>query len=184
MDSFVLAETFKYLYLLFADKGDVPVDTDDYVFTTEAHLLPLYLALVSWNCWTGWLLCTSFVGFPQACQYMNVFFISAISGGRASNISITLFMCVGGRSAHTCTWGNILCALCLWLCHPVQNSSGTVEVFSSADFMMNETCSRLPVKEAMHAYSPSLYRNLSSKQAMSESSTANLGQCVFSQSRV
>ena len=44
MDSFVLAETFKYLFLLFADKGDSPLNMDDFVFTTEAHLFPLSLA--------------------------------------------------------------------------------------------------------------------------------------------
>ncbi|XP_045195747.2 ER degradation-enhancing alpha-mannosidase-like protein 3 [Mercenaria mercenaria] len=44
MDSFVLAETFKYLYLMYADKGDILFDIDDYVFTTEAHLLPLTLS--------------------------------------------------------------------------------------------------------------------------------------------
>ncbi|GAB6023426.1 ER degradation-enhancing alpha-mannosidase-like protein 2 [Chamberlinius hualienensis] len=44
MDSFVLAETFKYLYLLFAKAEDLHFDLDDFVFTTEAHLLPLSLA--------------------------------------------------------------------------------------------------------------------------------------------
>ena len=44
MDSFVLAETFKYLYLLFAEKEDLIIDMDDFLFTTEAHLLPLTLA--------------------------------------------------------------------------------------------------------------------------------------------
>jgi AcrR family transcriptional regulator len=44
MDSFVLAETFKYLYLLFSDKEDLLLDVNDYVFTTEAHLLPLFLS--------------------------------------------------------------------------------------------------------------------------------------------
>jgi len=44
MDSFVLAETFKYLYLLFADPADLVVDLDEFLFTTEAHLLPLSLA--------------------------------------------------------------------------------------------------------------------------------------------
>uniref|UniRef100_T1IVL0 alpha-1,2-Mannosidase n=1 Tax=Strigamia maritima TaxID=126957 RepID=T1IVL0_STRMM len=44
MDSFVLAETFKYLYLLFAEKEDLIIDIDDFIFTTEAHLLPLSLA--------------------------------------------------------------------------------------------------------------------------------------------
>lgn len=44
MDSFVLAETFKYLYLLFADPADLVLDLDEFLFTTEAHLLPLSLA--------------------------------------------------------------------------------------------------------------------------------------------
>ncbi|KAH3793804.1 hypothetical protein DPMN_147326 [Dreissena polymorpha] len=44
MDSYVLAETFKYLFLLFAEKEDLLIDVDDYVFTTEAHLLPLSLS--------------------------------------------------------------------------------------------------------------------------------------------
>lgn len=44
MDSFVLAETFKYLFLLFAEESDVPLSMDDFVFTTEAHLFPLSLA--------------------------------------------------------------------------------------------------------------------------------------------
>ncbi|CAH8843416.1 unnamed protein product [Trichobilharzia szidati] len=43
-DSFVLAETFKYLYLLFAESSDLPINLDDYIFTTEAHLLPLSLS--------------------------------------------------------------------------------------------------------------------------------------------
>ncbi|KAF3834925.1 hypothetical protein F7725_027483 [Dissostichus mawsoni] len=41
MDSFFLAEMFKYLFLLFADDEDLPFDIEDYIFTTEAHLLPL-----------------------------------------------------------------------------------------------------------------------------------------------
>lgn len=43
MDSFVLSETLKYLYLIFADPSDIDLDLDTYVFTTEAHLLPLSL---------------------------------------------------------------------------------------------------------------------------------------------
>ena len=43
MDSFVLAETFKYLFLLFAEDEDLILPLDDFVFTTEAHLLPLSL---------------------------------------------------------------------------------------------------------------------------------------------
>lgn len=44
MDSFVLAETFKYLFLLFASPDDLVVNLDEFIFTTEAHLLPLTLA--------------------------------------------------------------------------------------------------------------------------------------------
>jgi mannosidase alpha-like ER degradation enhancer 3 len=44
MDSFVLAETFKYLFLLFAYPADLVLDLDEFLFTTEAHLLPLSLA--------------------------------------------------------------------------------------------------------------------------------------------
>lgn len=47
MDSFVLSETFKYLYLLFAHPSDLIVDMDQFIFTTEAHLLPLSLARLS-----------------------------------------------------------------------------------------------------------------------------------------
>lgn len=43
MDSFVLAEMFKYLFLLFAEDEDLILPLDDFVFTTEAHLLPLSL---------------------------------------------------------------------------------------------------------------------------------------------
>ena len=47
MDSFVLAETFKYLYLLFAEDSDLNLDISNFVFTTEGHLLPLSLARLS-----------------------------------------------------------------------------------------------------------------------------------------
>ncbi|CAG0883021.1 unnamed protein product [Darwinula stevensoni] len=47
MDSFVLAETFKYLYLLFAEPEELLLDLDQFIFTTEAHLLPLSLARLS-----------------------------------------------------------------------------------------------------------------------------------------
>ncbi len=39
MDSFVLAETFKYLYLLFDSTPHRFIDIDQFIFTTEAHLL-------------------------------------------------------------------------------------------------------------------------------------------------
>ena len=49
MDSFVFAETFKYLFLLFSEKEDLNVDIDDFIFTTEAHLLPLFLSIHGHN---------------------------------------------------------------------------------------------------------------------------------------
>ena len=45
MDSYVLAETFKYLYLLFSERENLVLDVDEFVFTTEAHLLPLTLSM-------------------------------------------------------------------------------------------------------------------------------------------
>jgi len=47
MDSFVITETFKYLYLLFAKEEEMFLDISQFVFTTEAHLLPLTLARLS-----------------------------------------------------------------------------------------------------------------------------------------
>ena len=47
MDSFFLAEMFKYLYLIFAENDDLTIDPEKYVFTTEAHLLPLSLSTFS-----------------------------------------------------------------------------------------------------------------------------------------
>jgi len=42
MESFLLGETFKYLYLLFAeDGGKSEIDLHEWVFNTEAHLLPI-----------------------------------------------------------------------------------------------------------------------------------------------
>ncbi|XP_055778418.1 ER degradation-enhancing alpha-mannosidase-like protein 3 isoform X5 [Salvelinus fontinalis] len=46
MDSFFLAEMFKYLFLLFAEEEDLTFNVEDYIFTTEAHLLPLSLSTV------------------------------------------------------------------------------------------------------------------------------------------
>ncbi len=40
MESFFLGETLKYLYLLFADRHEI--DLDSWVINTEAHLLPVY----------------------------------------------------------------------------------------------------------------------------------------------
>jgi len=49
MDSFVLAETFKYLYLLFDSIPHRYIDIDQFIFTTEAHLLPLDFILFNIN---------------------------------------------------------------------------------------------------------------------------------------
>ena len=49
MDSFVLAETFKYLYLLFTEKEDLVFNLNQFIFTTEAHLLPLSLSTMAVN---------------------------------------------------------------------------------------------------------------------------------------
>lgn len=40
MESFWLAETLKYFYLLFSDDELIPLDK--FVFNTEAHPLPIY----------------------------------------------------------------------------------------------------------------------------------------------
>lgn len=47
MDSFVLSETIKYLFLIFADPSELILDLDNFIFTTEAHLLPLSLGQLS-----------------------------------------------------------------------------------------------------------------------------------------
>lgn len=49
MDSFVLSETFKYLFLLFVEPGELVLDLDEFIFTTEGHLLPLTLASIRTN---------------------------------------------------------------------------------------------------------------------------------------
>jgi len=41
MESFFLAETLKYLYLLFSDDPDL-IPLDKFVINTEAHPLPIY----------------------------------------------------------------------------------------------------------------------------------------------
>lgn len=40
MESFFLAETLKYLYLLFSDDPNL-ISLDDYVFNSEGHPLPI-----------------------------------------------------------------------------------------------------------------------------------------------
>ncbi len=43
METFYLAETLKYLYLLFSDDSDL-LSLDRWVINTEAHPLPIYLS--------------------------------------------------------------------------------------------------------------------------------------------
>jgi len=46
MDSYFLAEMFKYLYLLFTPNTEhLGIDIENYVLTTEAHILPLKLSV-------------------------------------------------------------------------------------------------------------------------------------------
>lgn len=49
MDSFVLSETIKYLYMLFSEDSELPLKLENYVLTTEAHFLPLSLATTGKN---------------------------------------------------------------------------------------------------------------------------------------
>lgn len=69
MDSFVLSETFKYLFLLFAEPNELVLDLDEFIFTTEGHLLPLTLAAVRTN-----LTAVSFVS-PMGEQKFPIFFV-------------------------------------------------------------------------------------------------------------
>lgn len=46
MSSFVLAETLKYLFLLFSNDNETHVDLDRFIFSTEGHLLPIELNLM------------------------------------------------------------------------------------------------------------------------------------------
>lgn len=45
MSSFFLAETLKYLYLLFSFDNETHIDLDKFIFSTEGHLLPISLGL-------------------------------------------------------------------------------------------------------------------------------------------
>ena len=49
MTSFFLAETLKYLYLLFAAPEALPLDLRAHVFTTEAHILPVAPLDAAWD---------------------------------------------------------------------------------------------------------------------------------------
>jgi len=47
METFFLAETLKYLYLLFSDDSVVPLN--EYVFNTEAHPIPIFTPTRKWD---------------------------------------------------------------------------------------------------------------------------------------
>lgn len=49
MPSFVLAETLKYLYLLFSKENETYIDLEKFIFSTEGHPLPLELSLLGPN---------------------------------------------------------------------------------------------------------------------------------------
>lgn len=49
MSSFVLAETLKYLYLLFSHDNETHIDLDRFIFSTEGHFLPIDLSLMKPN---------------------------------------------------------------------------------------------------------------------------------------
>lgn len=44
MESFFLAETLKYLYLIFDDVNHIPLDK--YIFNTEAHPMKVFTPIV------------------------------------------------------------------------------------------------------------------------------------------
>lgn len=49
LESFFLAETLKYLYLLFAAPEALPLDLRAHVLTTEAHILPAAPLDAAWD---------------------------------------------------------------------------------------------------------------------------------------
>lgn len=88
MDSYVLAEMFKYLYLLFAEKEDLIIDIDDFIFTTEAHLLPLTLSIGN---------ITSPV--PKVCLFVC---LSVSEIPQSSQITVPLWLILGSREWNWC----------------------------------------------------------------------------------
>ena len=43
----MLAETFKYLYLMYAEEEDILLPINEFIFTTEAHLIPLNISTLN-----------------------------------------------------------------------------------------------------------------------------------------
>lgn len=77
MDSFVISETFKYLFLLFSDPQDLIINVDEFVFTTEAHLLPLSIAQLGNSTFSEYS--------TEKCQSFHVFDFIYSSGFRQSD---------------------------------------------------------------------------------------------------
>ncbi|KAF8435655.1 glycoside hydrolase [Boletus edulis BED1] len=49
METFLMSETLKYLYLLFSDASVLPLN--EYVFNTEAHPLPIFMSTIRTGFW-------------------------------------------------------------------------------------------------------------------------------------
>lgn len=78
----MLSETFKYLYLLFAKPSDLIIDVDHFIFTTEAHLLPLSLARLSnLTVVPVSIYCDIWVSCELKCINMILFFVSILGIG-------------------------------------------------------------------------------------------------------
>lgn len=71
MDSFVLSETLKYLYLLFSEPSDLIINIDEFIFTTEAHLLPLSLGQLGSNISAAYNLNNNFGDELHGLDYMR-----------------------------------------------------------------------------------------------------------------
>jgi ER degradation enhancer, mannosidase alpha-like 3 len=103
MDSFVYAETFKYLYLLFEEEENLVIDMNEFILTTEvrflflfilkfyfflknlkAHLIPLSLVNYKYNNKTFPILSTeskSESNEPKSCQSLKSLFKNEIFSG-------------------------------------------------------------------------------------------------------
>lgn len=75
MDSFVLSETFKYLYLLFTEPSELIVNIDEFVFTTEAHLLPLSIGQLGNSSYSKQIL----YSILSIIQYLIIFILCRFS---------------------------------------------------------------------------------------------------------
>jgi hypothetical protein len=65
--SWFLAETLKYLYLLFADDG--ALDLDRWVFNTEAH--PVMARTVKESYWIDWDFVNETIGRPAVSEKLE-----------------------------------------------------------------------------------------------------------------